>query len=128
MLASGPLLIDRSNDMAAAAPTDYDINGKTYTFVGATAAAEFFDLCGMNPLALQASKKVDISETQFGTFAGYTNDTSAKYNNVNAGAEIIRVPAPVSVGGGTAAEAVAIGALGAAADAAGNPTNFVVIQ
>lgn len=134
MLASGPLLIDRSNDLAASATVaNYNINGKSFTFInllgGNTAQVGFYNFLACRAFSAQSSKKVDISSTQFGAVAGYVNDISGKYNATTDGEDNIRVPAPSSVnGGGTVADAIALGALGAAATAAGDPTNFAIIQ
>lgn len=127
ILASGPLLIDRSADLPFA---NYSTNGKTFNFNGADASSSFFNLLAFKLFATQPDPKVDVSTTSFTSRLGYTTNNSVRYGSVILdGAEIARFPAPATItGGGTVADAVELGALSASANVAGNPTAFVVIQ
>lgn len=127
ILAAGPLLIDRAYDLPY---TNYSTNGKSFSFSGGDASADFFDLLAFKLLPTQNVKKIDVGTTNFVPLIAFTTNASVRYGSVILdGAEIMRLDGPAVIpGGGTVADAINLGALGATVNNAGQPTQFVIIQ
>ncbi len=127
ILSSGQGLIDRKADVAF---VDYPAGGspgKAFTF---TSPLPFFSFLSYKPFNTQGmagtTKRVDLGTTQFISRMGFTTQASVKYPAPLTGSEIIRLPAPATIGTTALADGLNLGALGAVGD--GTPSNFVVTQ
>ncbi len=128
VLASGPLVIDRSRDFATDV-TNFGGNGKAFTFNGANAFKAAFNLLGSKVFETQRSKKTVISGTTLGTAGVFVQSQGTKYATIPMGAQINRTQnPPANIAGGSIISAVSIGALGATADQTGNLIGYVVID
>lgn len=117
VLASGPLLLDRSVDLSA------NFNPSTgFTFDSGDRAAGMFNLLSFRPFNDQSVHRIVVGQNTFGTQSAYSSRTSAKYNNADAAnanrAEIVRGSSPsLSFPSGTSlADAMNPGAVLAGAD------------
>lgn len=124
VLASGPLLTDRSIDLGS---TPF-LAGHSFVFAGASASASFANLLAFQPVTQQTYPKIDLSQTRFATVAGYTTDATARYSAVPNSAQIVRGPAPALINSSSViADGVDTGALGADV-IDGIPDSFSVIE